>query len=116
MIGRVEDLISKSKQILSQPSIKAGERKELLEALRMLQQRVEDDMPFVHTQFNRAMDQTVAEAKGEVEAFFANTVTRLGLDTMKQQIAGKTIPAPPQIAVSNEPPVIDAEFKGGGEK
>ena len=43
-------------------------------------------MPFVQKSFNKAMDKTVHEAKGEVEAFVMNKVTSLGIEGLEKEM------------------------------
>jgi len=47
---------------------------------------VDDSIPFLQKSFNEAMDKTVNEAKGEVEAFVMNKVTSLGIEKMKDDL------------------------------
>lgn len=67
-------------------TIKQSDRTAVIEKLRMLMQEVENNMPFVQTQFNEAMDKTVAEAKGEVEAFVNHKIHSLGINALNTEI------------------------------
>ena len=80
-------LIERAQELLGQKTIKASERKELLDVLFRLKQDLKSNLPFIETQFNEAMDDVVADAKGEVEAFFTHRVTDLGLQALQQGMA-----------------------------
>ena len=67
-------------------NINMSERHEIVSLLRLISQNIELNMPFVQTQFNEAIDKTVLEAKGEVEAFIMNKVTSLGIEALKDQL------------------------------
>jgi len=47
---------------------------------------IEDYMPFLQKSFNEAMDKTVMEAKGEVEAFVMSKVTSLGIEGLEKEM------------------------------
>ena len=59
--------------------------KELLSKVRMVSQDVNANLPFVQKSFNEAMDKTVTEAKGEIEAFVLNKILTLGIESLKNQ-------------------------------
>lgn len=51
--------------------------------LRMLIQEIDSNIPFYEKQFERQMNKTVTEAKGEVEAFIQTKITTAGLAALK---------------------------------
>jgi hypothetical protein len=67
-------------------NITAKEKSTALNHSIRLMRILTDHIPFIQKQFNRAMDKTVSEAKGEVEAFVMNKVTSLGIEAMKMEI------------------------------
>jgi hypothetical protein len=77
-------LVKKASEILDQKTIKVSERKELLEILRRIQQDLQSNLPFIGTQFNEAMDDVVADAKGAVEAFFTHRINDFGMQAIQQ--------------------------------
>ena len=83
------DLVAAARAILAKPTILKSDRAELLGKLQQLEQQVRSNLPFVHGQFNEAMDKTVTEAKGEVEAFVATKIASLGIDALRQQIESR---------------------------
>jgi hypothetical protein len=58
----------------------------LLGQVRMLRQGIESNLPFIVTQFNEQMDNTVKEAKGEVEAFVQHKILSAGLEALQNSI------------------------------
>jgi len=69
--------------------INKGTRKELKEIsvrLNNIVMQLQQNMPFIQSSFNEAMDKTVTEAKGEVEAFVQNRITSLGIEGLKNQL------------------------------
>jgi len=83
-IGKAEDLLS------TKGNVKVSDRKEIISLLKSIAQDINYNMPFVQTQFNKAIDKTILEAKGEVEGFIQNKITSLGIEAMRDQF--------PQIA------------------
>lgn len=99
---RMSEIITEVEELFEKKTINKGDRAEVLGKLAMLLQEVRSNMPFVQSQFNEAMDKTVREAKGEVEAFVAqrmNSVAQraLGVDGVSA-LLGET----------SEPPALPA--------
>jgi hypothetical protein len=92
------ELIKRAQEILSQKTIKKIDRDELLGELQKISIALKSNLPFIGLQFNRAMDDVVADAKGAVEAFFMQHVTDLGVKTMQDVRVEKT-----PISISCEP-------------
>ena len=65
--------------------LKVSERQQIAEVLRRIQQEIKSNVPFVQRQFNRSVDKTVTEAKGEIEAFLENKIRTLGLDAAREK-------------------------------
>jgi hypothetical protein len=84
---QLTELLKEAKEILgSKGAVKAADKKGLLNKIGSVEQNIRANMPFVHQQFNRAMDKTTSEAKAEVEAFIENKVRSIGLDNMQDEI------------------------------
>jgi hypothetical protein len=62
------------------------EREEICGQLRMLNQEIECNMPFIQKSFAEQMDRTVLESKGEAEAFIEGKIRSLGLKGMEDLI------------------------------
>jgi hypothetical protein len=74
--------------LLKQPKVNKADLTRLNALLAKLMQDIQSNLPFVHSQFNEAMDKTVTEAKGEVEAFVQNKIVSLGIESLRKQIGG----------------------------
>jgi hypothetical protein len=86
VVAAAKQLASDVQELFKKPTINKGDRAPILEKLRMLMQEIESNMPFVQTQFNEAMDKTVTEAKGEVEAFVNHKIHSLGINALNTEI------------------------------
>jgi hypothetical protein len=84
--GEVEELLKKK-------SLNNVDRARIYSTLDAIWRAVQDSVPFIHDSFNEAMDKTVTEAKAEVDAFFTNAVTTLGLQAMSSRL--EALPSEP---------------------
>jgi len=71
--------------MLKKGTITVKERQKVSNIIGRIVGHVRDHLPFIQSQFNEAMDKTVLEAKGEVEAFVTNKVTSLGIESLREQ-------------------------------
>lgn len=95
-IREAKELVATIKQTFdSRASIGKNDRAQIVKQLGLLIGHIENGMPFVQTQFNEAMDKTVAEAKGEVEAFVNHKIHSLGIDALNSEVA-RALEAPLQ--------------------
>lgn len=83
--SQLDELAEFANRLNDKPTVTKGERAELLERIRMVRQKIESDLPFVATQFNKQVSKTVHEAKGEIEAHFLHQVLNLGLAALQEQ-------------------------------
>ena len=81
----MEELFSKG------GTIKKADKERLLSKMHMVQQDINANMPFMEKQFAEAMDKTVTDAKGTIEAFYQHRVTEAGLDALTGDISPKLI-------------------------
>lgn len=79
-IKTIEEILNKK------GAINKKEKERIIGAIYEITRIMNDHIPFTQKQFNKAMDKTVMEAKGEVEAFVMNKITSLGLEAMKEQL------------------------------
>ena len=80
MAERINELSKDAKEILERKgtTIKAGEKEKLLRDLEYLVQEVRSNIPFAHQCFTEAVEKTVTEAKGEIDATYQTMRERLG--------------------------------------
>jgi len=57
--------------------------KEFANKVRLIAQDINSNLPFIQQSFNEAIDKTVTEAKGDIEAFVLNKVINAGLESIK---------------------------------
>lgn len=74
-------------KILSKPNIGKHDRENILKEIDMLKMQIEKNIPFMKEQFTEQMNQTVNEAKAEVDAFIEHKLKHLGLEKFKDQLA-----------------------------
>lgn len=68
-------------------NITQAERKTICKKLEQLNMHIVNNLPFVQSQFNEAMDKTVTEAKAEVEEFVNAKIHSLGIEALSSEIA-----------------------------
>lgn len=68
--------------IVTKPKVGKSDLKRIQELVARLHMEIRSNIPYIQTQFNEAMDKTVLEAKGEVEATILHAVTAAGLDAI----------------------------------
>jgi hypothetical protein len=81
-----DEAIRIAREMAAKPTVGKKEREEFVGRLGMLRQAIASDMPFVADQFNEQMDRTVAEAKGEVDAFITNLIVHTGLTALRHDM------------------------------
>ena len=76
--------------LLKKGGITVAERKEAWNKVVDVMRKVGDSIPFLQSSFNEAMDKTVLEAKGEVEAFVTNKIVSLGIKGLEKEMLSLT--------------------------
>jgi hypothetical protein len=81
--SRIHNLRKKASEILNgdKPALKK-EKEELLKELDFALTEISSNIPYFEKQFQKQMDRTVMEAKGEVEAFVTGTIQRLVIESL----------------------------------
>lgn len=72
-------------ELLAKPKLAKKDKEEMDRLFRSLSTSFTSSIPFFEKQFEEQMDKTVAEAKGEVDAFITNAVTKTGLETLRNE-------------------------------
>lgn len=103
----IKELKDEADQLLNNP-MKAADRKRLKDLLYQINMHIDKNMPFVGQQFQRQLNKSVAEAKGEVDAFFNNKIHQLGIEKLKEEIQ-----KPELVTYYETPPT---KFKRKGEQ
>ena len=82
-----EELIEKLRGIFAEKRpIKARERDQILAILTRLSNAVNSQNEFILSQYNEAMENITAEAKGEIEAFVQNKINSLAMATLRENV------------------------------
>lgn len=82
--AKLRDAVAGATKLLEEKkNINKTDRAYILDALQALIRELGANVPFVASQFSEQMDQTVKEAKAEIEAF-VNKMTQLGLEATQE--------------------------------
>lgn len=76
---KLDALAAFVQKLNDKPTVTKGERAELLGRISSVRQDIASDMPFVVEQFHRQMDQSIKEAKGEIEGFAIRRIITAGV-------------------------------------
>ena len=89
---RVDELTKDAKEILERKgtTIKSDEKKKLLQDLMFVAQEIKSNIPFAHDCFNRSVNKTVIEAKGEIDST---------LQAMREKLGDKVLAGQGQIEI-----------------
>ena len=101
--GRVADA---RKVLLAKGTLTVGKRKEVFETLEWLDREVRNNIPFVLSRFQEAVEKTVSHAKAEVDAMVTTSVQQAGLKALQAPSLGPGLP--PSVTLTGE-----AERPGG---
>jgi hypothetical protein len=83
----VDRLSKDAKEILNQKgALKKADKDKLLKDLMFLAQEIGSNIPFVHECFNKSVNKTVTEAKGEIDATLQSMRERLGDKVLNGEI------------------------------
>jgi len=97
------ELIKKAQEMLQQKKpMTKDQKKEFSGILYSIRQELEDNMNFVLKSFNEQMDNSVKEAKGEVEAFVENKIRGAGLEHLMNEA---------QVSLEDERPIQEIDFE-----
>lgn len=82
---KTTNLLTQAQELLNMKSPKVSDKKELLDIIYKVKQELISNLPFMKEQFTEQMDNTVAEAKCEVESFIAHKINSLGLESLEHR-------------------------------
>lgn len=82
----VAKLVLKAQQLQEKPSVNKGDRQEFVKIADGIASIIRSQVPFVQSQFNEAMDATVAHAKSDVDAFISNLMRQAGVEAMRDKV------------------------------
>jgi len=103
LIDDMKDDFRTAETLLDQKgALKVTERKQIASLLHRIKMEIGSNVPYVHRQFDAAVDKTVTEAKGEIEAFLENKVRSLGLEAAREK--GLLPDKPPSLQLNAPSP------------
>jgi ElaB/YqjD/DUF883 family membrane-anchored ribosome-binding protein len=85
LLGLINDLLSGS------GTVKKADRNAIINQAEKVVREIKANMPFMEKSFREAMDKTVTDAKGTIEAFYQHRVIDAGLDALGNAPAPKLI-------------------------
>lgn len=88
---KLNGLINDVRAVFDKPNVTKADRANVMGVLESIRLELADTQPFIQSQFNEAMDRTVTEAKGEVEAFVQHKVVSLGLEALRDQAGSRQL-------------------------
>lgn len=74
----IEDEINLKEILSKKGAINKSEKKQIAWMMEKLHQNIKSNLPFLHTCMQKAVDNTVTEAKGEIDSYLTNAITSLG--------------------------------------
>ncbi len=84
--SRLQDILSKK------GTVKVAEKKEIFGMYSSVIQEIRSNIPFMKECMDEAIDKSTNQAKGEIEAFWLNKMTQLGIEKLHElQDAGDTV-------------------------
>ena len=89
---RANELIEDLKGSLSKGRMTKKEMQDCISKLHMLSMDINENTDFIYKQFNKQLDKSSMEAKGEVEAFVQHKLQSLGLSKLQELNADKKAP------------------------
>ncbi len=85
--GFNDDIAAIERLFTEKGSIGKGDRAEILKKLHSMQQQLRNNVPFIHEQFDEAVEETITTAMAEIEAHHREAATRLGLKALQEGTA-----------------------------
>lgn len=81
----LEDGQKELQTLLNKQKLSKEDKRRMENLFQHLTTNIKNNIPYFEKAFEKQMDKTVTEAKGEVESFIANSIQLTGLEEMKKQ-------------------------------
>jgi hypothetical protein len=72
-------------ELLKKQKLSKDDKQEMKSLFNHMRGNINNNIPFFETMFEEQIDKTIAEAKGEIDSFITNAVTKTGLETLKKE-------------------------------
>lgn len=84
---KLERLSRETEEILFQKKpLNKTEKEEIMNRIKMIEQDIHSNIPYMTKCFNETLDKTVVEAKSEIEGFYESKVRSLGIEALENLI------------------------------
>jgi len=74
------------KILLKKGSIKVKDREKAWDIISAIYQSIRSTLPFINESFNKSVERTVLEAKGEIESFVENKIRSTGIQSLRDEV------------------------------
>lgn len=78
-------LVKKAQELQEKPSVTKADRKLFTDIAQSIQSIVSASAPFIQKQFNEALDDTVTQAKADVDAFLTQLLRTAGMEAIRDR-------------------------------
>lgn len=96
----LEELVQETRDLQQKPNVNKGDRARLVKMAETIQAQVAHNIPFIHAQFNEAIDATLNEAKADLESFVSQLTRNMGEEALRRKLAEV---APPILELKDKP-------------
>jgi hypothetical protein len=72
-------------ELLKKPKLSKADKHEMTLLFTYARRNINQNIPFFESMFEEQIDKTITEAKGEIDSFINNAVTRTGIETLQKE-------------------------------
>jgi len=72
-------------ELLKKQKLSKDDKHEMKMLFTHMRGNIDNNIPFFESMFEEQIDKTIAEAKGEIDSFITNAVTKTGIETLKKE-------------------------------
>lgn len=85
LLEKLHDIQEFASLLKKKSSVSKKDREKLSFDLRILEEHLESNIPFIEDIFREVMDKVVTEAKSDIDAFVTHAITELGLEALESK-------------------------------
>lgn len=87
--AELDELVKVAETLQEKPSINKADRKVFLDLATSIRQQLSSNLPFIQGQFNEAVENTVAEAKSDLNSWIRQTLEKFGMEALPEKLAAQ---------------------------
>ena len=72
-------------ELLKKPKLSKADKQEMSMLISHANTNIKNNIPFFELMFEEQVDKTITEAKGEIDSFITNAVTRTGIEALQKE-------------------------------